>query len=453
MAEQPKQAWHHRVIRALLPNAAWDVIKYILLGTGGSGIATFAYRALASLRGLPHDRIIDIAIFAFSLTLFALAYIVGRYSRKQARQPDTSEVMTKLRSWRRRPEPAPCSYQELHDLAYRQASDIGRHVELEKPQAYDVRLTDSIPSIGFRFPIRNYSVFSISVDEKIEGKIYLDGKELADPIIVRHNGEDIGFRQLNGLAVEQRLTATEANHILTKGGTFYFDGLTIMIKGGEHSSEIQPKPLSITRDQALAVGKNLPEQLNDSKETKKLKKEVESLKSQLARLTELTFEVDTKQESDARVQAHHDIAATFRAGQPAIEIDLYILTAEMKVRFENHDIHRRRLKRIELSLIETSNGNEQVVSFLDDPVMLQINIDNGKELRKFTKFDFAEQQIETVWLHFNAQIPPEVGERLNEDYFLRLTLHALGQQPLSRDLNVNWVEALSNATYLRSRSE
>jgi hypothetical protein len=451
MAEKPKPTWH-RVIRALLPNAAWDGIKYLLLWSGVSGIATLAYRALASIRGLPHDRIIDIAIFAFSLTLFALAYIVGRYSRKRTLQPVNSEVMRKLRSWRRRPEPTPCPYQELHDLAYRQASDIARHVELEKPQTYNPKLTDSIPSIGFRFPIRNYSVFAISIDENIEGKIYLDGKELADPIIVRHNGEEIGFRQLNGLAVEQRLTTTEANLIKTKGATFYFEGLTIMIKGGEHSSEIQPKPLTITRDHALVVGKNEQEQLNDPNETKKLKREIESLKSKLARLTELTFEVDTKYESDARVRPHHDSAAYFGAGQQAVEIDMYFLTAEIKVCFENHDIHRRRLKRIELSLIETSNGNEQILSFLDDPVMLEIDIDNGKQLRKFTKFDFEEQQIETVWLHFNAQIPPEVGERLNENYFLRLTLHALGQQPLNRDLNVNWVEALSKATYLRSRS-
>lgn len=181
-----------------------------------------------------------------------------------------------------------------------------------------------------------------------------------------------------------------------------------MIRGGEHSLEIQPKLLTITQDHALVVGKNLPEQLNDTKETKKLKKEIESLKSKLARMAELTFEVDTKYESDARVHAHHDSAAILRAGQPAIEIDMYILTAEMKVRFENHDIHRRRLKRIELSLIGTSNGNEQIVSFLDDPVMLEIDVDNGKQLRKFSKFDFEEQQVETVWLHFNAQIPQKL---------------------------------------------
>src|SRR5574341_837854 len=47
---------------------------------------------------------------------------------------------------------ARCSDQWLHELANEQAKAIAGYVQLEKPFTYDHRLTDSIPSIGFKFP-------------------------------------------------------------------------------------------------------------------------------------------------------------------------------------------------------------------------------------------------------------------------------------------------------------
>jgi hypothetical protein len=100
-------------------------------------------------------------------------------------------------------------------------------------------------------------VLPISIDEKISGKIYLDGKELAEPIIIRHCGQDIGYRELNGLAIEQRLTRTEANHVLAEGGRFDFSDLVIIIKGGAQAPTIRSQPLTIQERHALVLNTDL----------------------------------------------------------------------------------------------------------------------------------------------------------------------------------------------------
>jgi hypothetical protein len=139
----------------------------------------------------------------------------------------------------------------LHNMAERQAREISHYVQLEEPYPYDERLANPIPSIGFKFPVRNYSVLPISIDETIRGRICFEGRELADPVIVKHCGEGIQYRQLDGLAIEQRLTRTEADHILaTPDGVFDFQFLEITIKSGSDYPIIE-HPLRITHEHAL----------------------------------------------------------------------------------------------------------------------------------------------------------------------------------------------------------
>ena len=65
-------------------------------------------------------------------------------------------------------------------------------------------------------------------------------------------------------------------------------------------------------------------------------------------------------------------------------------------------------------------------------------------------FTFEPQRSAVLWFHFNAQIERE-AENLTYKSFLRLTVSAMGQAPITQDLEVDWSEALKNATYLRSR--
>jgi hypothetical protein len=443
--ERHKSAWL-RALYALLPNAGWDAIKSLLVWLGASGIITVAFRRLASIRGLPHDTIIDIGIFISCLVLFAVAFILGRYNRRTERKVNNpTEQSLEAQNESQSPQYA---YQWLHDLADRQATEIARHVELEKPQAYAIKLTDSIPSINFRFPIRNYSVWPISVDENSSGKIYLDGRELAEPMLVRHHGEDIGFRKLDGLAVEQRLTRTEANHVLAEGGSFDFSGLVITIKGGTQSPTVQPQSLTIQESHALVLSKNFQEISSNGNERPDEK--LETPDTELVKYTGIAFEVDTKSQSDARLRAHQNLGAAFGTGAADIEVDFYILTVQLKARFENHDVHRRALNKIELSLIESQDGRETVKPFLQDPVVLLIEPEN-RQLKALTDFVFEPQRTGVVWFHFKTQIEREDAENLADGSFLRVTVQALGQPPLNRDLVVNWAEALKNATYLRKR--
>jgi hypothetical protein len=506
-------------------------------------------------------------------------------------------------------QPTTCQYQWTHDMADSQVNQIARYVELEKPFSYDHRLTDPIPSIGFKFPIRNHSLFDISIDENVKGEIYYDGTELAEPKIVRYCSADISHREQGGISIEQRLTPTEANHISKMKGTFHFSALNIMIKGGTQFPQVVPQRLAITehqhallmRDEAPPESKELVQsedkrlhelaqrdranlsnavfvhhceiqyelseavpyidfrfhffngavyevsvpasidgyikfrkarlmgkvviarndnatnvghasggyffvRLQLSREetdlirnadnsnsdyfyfdqlqvqitatnmepqslklphavpsdngraarprddATKVKEEVKSLEAELAKPTGLAFKVDADFQSNARLRAHKNTGVVFSNAQAPIEIDMYTLTAQFKVRFENHDVHRRALNRIELSLIEAQNETEQAIPFLEAPLMLLIDKENNNDLLEYTKFDFEDQRVVTVWLHFHAKIPREYGEGLNENYFLRLTLHALGQQPASENFNVDWEKALKNATYITSRS-
>jgi hypothetical protein len=59
--DRDKSRWPLGALYALLPNAGWDAIKY-LVGVAASGIIALVYRRLALLRGLPQDSLIDVGI-------------------------------------------------------------------------------------------------------------------------------------------------------------------------------------------------------------------------------------------------------------------------------------------------------------------------------------------------------------------------------------------------------
>lgn len=269
--------------------------------------------------------------------------------------------------------------------------------------------------------------------------------------------------------IYQRLTETEAKHFAkTDDVWFSFNNLVISIKGANDSDGVDDKRLDTNSkptsktvrwlyhepDAAIAYRRlsfDQPQEDGDEV-TVKLRDEITSLKAELAKLTSVAIEVDTNSQSDVHLRAHEDLRDVLRSAHPAMEVDMYILVANLKVQFENHDVHRRALKRIELSLIRAQGGEEETIRFLEEPVMLLLEPDKNGEKRRFPEIDFLEQSITSLWLQFYAHVPRESAEQLNGEYFLRLTLHALGQQPISQDLDANWVEALSNATYLRQRS-
>ena len=176
----------------------------------------------------------------------------------------------------------------------------------------------------------------------------------------------------------------------------------------------------------------------------------EQIESQPAKYTGIAFDVDTKSQSDARLRAHWNLKNAFGTGAAETEIDFYILTTRLKMRFENHDVHPRAFNRIELSMIERQDGLETVKQFLEEPVILVIDPVNNQP-NAMTDFVFEPQRAGIVWFHFDARIQQKDAENLSNRSFLRVTVHALGQPPLSQDLAVNWADALRNETYLRRR--
>jgi hypothetical protein len=367
------------------------------------------------------------------------------------------------------------SESRLHEIANEDRSSIDHVVTITVIDPQPNKLTQGVAYIEFIFYIFNSSVFDISIDDAIDGYIsFREGNHedrLREYMELKDNrAEAVPSRGQGHFTIYQRLTETEAKHFAkTDDVWFSFNNLIITIKGANESDGIAEKRLDTSSrptsktvrwfyhepDAAIAYGRlslNHPKHDGDE-ETTKLKDEIKSLKAELVKLNSVAIEVDTNSQSDVRLRAHENMRDVFQSAHPAIKIDMYIMVANLKVQFENHDVHRRKLKRIELSLIHAQGGEEETIRFLEEPVMLLLEPDKNGEKQRFPEIDFLEQSITSLWLHFNAHVPPEPAEQLNGEYFLRLTLHALGQQPISQDLDANWVEALSNATYLRQRSQ
>lgn len=205
------------------------------------------------------DRITDVHLSHFSVywitTPLGIVLLIGiLYLLVTGRRTTAEEFPVGARDAEQIESDGGCRGQWLHDMADSQLHHIARHVRLERPYSYEHRLTDPIPSISFKFPIRNHSLFDISIDENVQGEIYYDSTELAEPRIVRYHSTDISFQELGGLSIEQRLTPTEATHISTMKGTFHFSALRIMIKGGTQFPQVTPQRLGITdHEHALAM--------------------------------------------------------------------------------------------------------------------------------------------------------------------------------------------------------
>src|SRR6266536_30929 len=236
--------------------AAWTALALILVfiffpQTAGALWYSFSneppvptiLRKMATIFQTVHFSASWITVPLGAVMFFTLLYFLSRGKEvSKTKLPSTGGIQWKATGT----VAEPCSYQWLHQLADDQAEHIAQHVQLEKPFTYRHRFNDPIPSIGFKFPVRNHSVFMVGIAEQIKGEIYYDGVQLIEPIIVRHADSDIGRREIGGIAIEQRLTPTEAAHISKMQGTFHFSALEITIKGGTSFPQVKPERLGIT---------------------------------------------------------------------------------------------------------------------------------------------------------------------------------------------------------------
>lgn len=143
------------------------------------------------------------------------------------------------------------SYKWLHEMADKQAQRIQDFAELQRVVIGDARLDDPVPHIIFGLDIINKSVFNLAVDEKVEGYIEFRGKRLAAPLLVLYSAKEIPPNQNAGITIEQRLTKEEAEYIVSSenahDANFYFDALTVMIRGGIYAQQVQPQKLVIRK--------------------------------------------------------------------------------------------------------------------------------------------------------------------------------------------------------------
>lgn len=410
------------------PNLLYDIAKYLAFGAIAMIVAgvAFLYRYV---RGYPRDLVLITFVFAVAFLLMILAVAIARYMRrKESKSPPNKELVKGTVT-------EPGAYQWLHDMADRQAREIARHVELEKPFTWEHRLSDAIPSIGFKFPVRNYSVLDIGIDERVKGEIYYDGVRLVEPIIVRYADRDISFRQLGGISIEQRLTPTEANHIAKMQGTFHFSALEITITGGTGFPQVIPRRLGITEHQhALSMNDKPPQEI-----IAELRSELETLKTQLTERTtpKLTFEIDDRQS-----QVHMSGGREVRRIHANVKLRCFkSVDSIVAVRDFHASLHKR-----------TSAGEEVIVPVegatiaMAHPSMERVIIDDGWAINQpITPYR---------WYEFFLDLAPEVEGQLSREYFLRITMFAVGQEPLPIDFYVNnWNDARQSNSYITLRKD
>lgn len=458
MAKSPKPFFAQ-----IRPNLLYDVSKYIAFTVVSllAATAVFLYRFL---RGYPRDLILIGTMFVGAFLLMIVAVAIAKFAKRSEDDIIANDGAGPNRSPAQiseAPSISPCPDTWLHKIATFHEENIHAAVRILDCTLLYKDLDSAAPYVNFNFHILNLSVHSLCIDKAVDGWVDFAARRLGGHLRRTDSSRPFSHGQATYLVITQWLSKEDVAMIDSSSAqcAFSFENLEVTIKGDGRFAEdrtVIKQKLEI-RCKVERAGQGYL----DDDERAKLRAETESLRSELSKLSGLAFEVDTNQQSQARIRPHQDIAAAFRATHPlyrdakptdGLEIDEYILNADLKVQFENHDIHRRGLKQIELSLVRAENGREYLIPFLAQPVMLLMDPDKGMEKKGFPDVVFVEQSIITMWLHFNARVPREHGEKLNGDYFLRLTLHPLGQQAYSQELNVNWEKAAKSGTYITPRA-
>lgn len=152
------------------------------------------------------------------------------------------------------------TYKWLLERADSQAKRLHQHAKLQRVVIKDIRLDDPVPFIKFGLDILNTSIFNIGIDEKVEGYIEFRGRRLGEKLLVEYNPDEITPGNNGGLMLEQRLSDKEAKFIAdfenAQDANFYFNNLTVIVKGGSQFPLVEPQKLIITK--GVHISGNVP---------------------------------------------------------------------------------------------------------------------------------------------------------------------------------------------------
>lgn len=137
-----------------------------------------------------------------------------------------------------------CPDQWLHDIARANRESLYQYVKIEDYGISSHALLDTAPYIDFSIKLLNLSVFSLSVDELIQGSIDLNKQHLSRDVKLHVGIERWRYAGEANLVIRQWLSKEEAVCVLNAMGDddeFHFYHLKITIRGYKESYHVIPQ--------------------------------------------------------------------------------------------------------------------------------------------------------------------------------------------------------------------
>jgi hypothetical protein len=143
-------------------------------------------------------------------------------------------------------------------------------------------------------------------------------------------------------------------------------------------------------------------------------------------------------QSEVSLHLHEDVVA-FEPGQP-IELSWSTLTADLIIFFENRHADKVVIRTVGVSLLrKTPRGNEKSIPFKTERLNTYPITSSPSTLDGYTVKGLS---ITTpMRLQYHMELGARLGQRLNHDCFLRVTMDAMNQPPFNVDIDVDWEKA------------
>jgi hypothetical protein len=174
--------------------------------------------------------------------------IEGRSRAFKDLQRKNEVLQERLNDWEK--------YDWLVSIATTHAQDIDQYVKLDRIELGDMQLNDGVPFVKFGIYVANDSILDVTLELERGSYILFRGQKLVAPIDIVTDGlRCIKFQTVRCLVIEQRLTREEAHFIsgseATDDAIFFFDRLTLTIKGHRQPPSVTPKRLDMNKGVTL----------------------------------------------------------------------------------------------------------------------------------------------------------------------------------------------------------
>ncbi|HEU4714101.1 MAG TPA: hypothetical protein VFS76_21215 [Pyrinomonadaceae bacterium] len=448
MSAQPSRLL--KALRSVLPNAAWDAIKnavqfayqnwalvLVIIGFIGSGLTALINR----LRGIPSDAVGILVVFGIVVVVALLGYVVGRIrDRKRSAIPDESDGSTSnTKSAQDLPKP------DLEPSSANGCKDEWLHEKLKTDKAtiwdlvwvasifYRTEFDKSQPYIDFVFKVFNMSLIDVVISMDGGYILFSDDNErfFFDPKPGGPNPARCYSRDSINFVIRQAVTADQINnHFKSTDNTrISFGNLSVNFRGTEQFPEITSTHLDVNHYLFTADGvwenPNRPKFLSDQ-ECK--------LPHVQAVPPKLSFEIDWKQSQVNTLgggTAGRRISANIRLR--CVKIAEY----PMAIREFHASLHKE-------GVSEPIVPQEGALVVMGHPDMKTIDFADG--------WTVNEPLTGYRWLMFYLDITEQQLQKLSRAYYMRVTMVAVGQQPISIDFDIDsWQDARKSNSYITER--